>query len=64
MIRNKDGTFKQQFNKYMINGDTTILFVKYKDLNFKALIDTEDLDIVLKNGWMVRLNAYCWRIDG
>lgn len=49
-MRNKDGTFKQQFNKYMINGDVTILFVKYKDLNFEVLIDTEDLDIVLKNG--------------
>lgn len=52
-MRNKDGTFKQQFNKYTINGDITILFVKYKDLNFEVLIDTEDLDIVLKNGkWL------------
>lgn len=49
-MRNKYGTFKQQFNKYIINGDVTILFIKYKDLNFEALIDTEDLDIVLKNG--------------
>lgn len=49
-MRNKDGTFKQQFNKYMINGDVTILFVKYKDLNFEVLIDTDDLDKVLKNG--------------
>lgn len=49
-MRNKDGTFKQQFNEYRINGDETILIVKYKDLNFEVLIDTEDLDIVLKNG--------------
>lgn len=49
-MRNKNGTFKQQFNKYTINGNTTTLFVKYKGLNFEVLIDTEDLDIVLKNG--------------
>lgn len=49
-MRNKDGTFKQLFNNYIINGDTTTLFVKYKDLSFDVLIDTDDLDLVLKNG--------------
>lgn len=49
-MRNKDGTFKQLFNNYIINGDVTTLFVKYKDLKFNVLIDTDDLDLVLKNG--------------
>ena len=44
-MRNKDGTFKQQFNKYMINGDITILFVKYKDLNFEVKAPKENRSV-------------------
>lgn len=50
MIRNKDGTFKQQYNTIKEYKDYCEMIVKYKDKSFTILFDIEDKDLVLSNG--------------
>lgn len=43
------------FNKYRVNGSVTIILTKHKNKNFEILIDSEQLENLIK------LN-YCWHV--
>lgn len=59
---NKYNERREFKNKYIIRGDTTVIYCRYKDNISEVLIDTEDLDKLIENGgsWYVgrNLNRY------
>jgi hypothetical protein len=53
-------------NKYEIRGDVTAIFVRYKNENIEALIDTSDLQIVseMKSTWSYTISSTHKYIQG
>jgi len=52
---NKYNERREFKNKYIVNGDSTVIYCKYKDKLHEVLIDTDDLAKLIENGgsWYV-----------